>query len=99
MRMTQLLSGKEYRDVLVAYRNGAPVTLSDVAKISDGVENARLAGWKNQTPAVILNIQRQPGANTIAVVRSIENLLPQLQANLPVSVPIGQRQFGHQLRM
>jgi multidrug efflux pump len=84
----QLLSGKEYRDVLVAYRNGAPVTLSDVAKISDGVENARLAGWKNQTPAVILNIQRQPGANTIAVVRSVEELLPQLQANLPVSVEL-----------
>jgi len=84
----QLLSGNEYRDVLVAYRNGAPVTLSDVAKISDGVENARLAGWKNQTPAVILNIQRQPGANTIAVVRSIEDLLPQLKANLPVSVEL-----------
>ena len=75
----QLLSGNEYRDVLVAYRNGAPVTLSDVAKISDGVENTRLAGWINQTPAVILNIQRQPGANTIAVVRSIEDLLPQLR--------------------
>ncbi len=84
----QLLAGDDYRDVIVAYKNGAPVTLSDVSKISDGVENVRLAGWMNQTPAVILNIQRQPGANTIAVVKSIEDLLPQLQANLPVSVKL-----------
>jgi multidrug efflux pump len=84
----QLLTGDDYRDVIVAYKNGAPVTLSDVAKISDGVENIRLAGWMNQTPAVILNIQRQPGANTIAVVKSIEDLLPQLQANLPASVKL-----------
>jgi len=84
----QLLAGDDYRDVIVAYKNGAPVTLSDVAKIGDGVENLRLAGWMNQTPAVILNIQRQPGANTIAVVKSIEDLLPQLQANLPASVKL-----------
>jgi multidrug efflux pump len=84
----QLLAGNDYRDVIVAYKNGAPVTLSDVAKISDGVENIRLAGWMNQAPAVILNIQRQPGANTIAVVKSIEDLLPQLQANLPASVKV-----------
>jgi len=84
----QLLAGDDYRDVIVAYKNGAPVTLSDVSKISDGVENVRLAGWMNQTPAVILNIQRQPGANTIAVVKSIEDLLPQLQANLPTSVKL-----------
>ena len=84
----QLLTGDDYRDVIVAYKNGAPVTLSDVSKISDGVENIRLAGWMNQTPAVILNIQRQPGANTIAVVKSIEDLLPQLQANLPASVKL-----------
>jgi len=84
----QLLSSKDYGDVLVAYRNGAPVTLSDVAKISDGVENIRLAGWMNQTPAVILNVQRQPGANTIAVVKSIEDLLPKLQAGLPAGVQL-----------
>ena len=84
----QLLAGDDYRDVIVAYKNGAPVTLSDVSKISDGVENLRLAGWMNQTPAVILNIQRQPGANTIAVVKSIEDLLPRLQANLPASVKL-----------
>ncbi|MEG9438379.1 efflux RND transporter permease subunit [Edaphobacter sp. HDX4] len=84
----QLLASKDYRDVLIAYKNGAPVILSDVAKISDGVENTRLAGWMNQTPAVILNIQRQPGANTIAVVKSIEDLLPQLQASLPAAVKL-----------
>jgi len=84
----QLLAGDDYRDVIVAFKNGAPVTLSDVSKISDSVENIRLAGWMNQTPAVILNIQRQPGANTIAVVKSIEALLPQLQANLPASVKL-----------
>jgi multidrug efflux pump len=84
----QLLTGDDYRDVIIAYRNGAPVTLSDVAKISDGVENIRLAGWMNQTPAVILNIQRQPGANTVAVVKSVEDLLPQLQATLPASVKL-----------
>jgi multidrug efflux pump len=84
----QLLAGDDYRDVIVAYKNGAPVTLSEVSNINDGVENVRLAGWMNQTPAVILNIQRQPGANTIAVVKSIEDLLPQLQANLPASVKL-----------
>jgi multidrug efflux pump len=84
----QLLSGDDYRNILVAYKNGAPVTLSDVASISDGIENTRLAGWMNQTPAVILNIQRPPGANTIAVVKSVEDLLPQLQANLPASVKL-----------
>ena len=61
----QLLSSDGYRDVVVAYRNGAPVMLTDVAKIQDGIENSKLAGWMNETPAVILNIQRQPGANTI----------------------------------
>jgi multidrug efflux pump len=84
----QLLAGDDYREVIVAYKNGAPVTLSEVSKINDGVENVRLAGWMNQTPAVILNIHRQPGANTIAVVKSIEDLLPQLQANLPASVKL-----------
>ncbi len=84
----QLLAGDDYRDVIVAYKNGAPVILSAVSKISDSVENVRLAGWMNQAPAVILNIQRQPGANTIAVVKSIDDLLPQLQANLPASVKL-----------
>jgi multidrug efflux pump len=82
----QLLSSAGYRDVIVAYRNGAPVMLTDVAKITDGIENAKLAAWMNQTPAILLNIQRQPGANTIAVVREVEALLPRLKATLPVSV-------------
>jgi multidrug efflux pump len=84
----QLLSGDGYRDVVVAYKNGAPVMLTDVAKIQDGIENSKLAGWMNQTPAVILNIQRQPGANTIAVVDSVEKLLPKLQAGLPASIKL-----------
>ena len=84
----QLLSSKDYRNVLIAYKNGAPVMLSDVAKITDGVENVRLAAWMNQTPAVILNIQRQPGANTIAVVKGIQELLPKLQAGLPAGVQL-----------
>ena len=84
----QLLSSDGYKDVVVAYKNGAPVMLTDVAKITDGIENTRLAGWMNQTPAVIVNVQRQPGANTIAVVKEIETLLPKLQAGLPTSVKL-----------
>jgi len=84
----QLLTSNDYKSVVVAYRNGAPVMLNDVARIIDGVENSRLAAWMNQTPAVILNIQRQPGANTIAVVENIEKLLPQLESTLPRAVHI-----------
>jgi len=84
----QLISSADYRDVLVAYRNGAPIMLTDVAEIIDGVENNNQAAWMNQTPAVILNIQRQPGANTISVVKSIKRLLPQLETNLPASIQV-----------
>jgi multidrug efflux pump len=84
----QLLSSSGYRDVVVAYKNGAPVMLTDVASVRDGVENTKLAAWMNQTPAVILNIQRQPGANTIAVVKEIEDILPKLKASLPVSIKL-----------
>jgi multidrug efflux pump len=84
----QLVTSGDYRDVVVAYRNNAPVFLHDVANIVDGVENTKQAAWMNQTPAVILNVQRQPGANTISVVRSIQLLLPQLQANLPSGIDI-----------
>jgi multidrug efflux pump len=84
----QLLSSAGYRDLVVAYKNGAPVMLTDVAKVSDGIENTKLAAWMNETPAVIVNIQRQPGANTIQVVTSIEALLPKLQATLPASVKL-----------
>ena len=84
----QLLSSAGYRDLVVAYKNGAPVMLTDVARVSDDIENTKLAAWMNETPAVIVNIQRQPGANTIQVVRSIEALLPKLQATLPVSIKL-----------
>jgi len=84
----QLVTSNDYKNVVVAYRNGAPVMLTDVARVYDGVENNKLAAWSNETPAVILNIQRQPGANTIDVVRSIKNLLPQLESTLPQSVHV-----------
>ncbi len=84
----QLVTPADYRSVVVAYRNGAPVMLSDVASIVNGVENNNQAAWMNQTPAVILNVQRQPGANTISVVKSIKKLLPQLQANLPAGIDV-----------
>jgi multidrug efflux pump len=84
----QLVSSADYRSVVVAYRNGGPVMLTDVAEVVDGVENNKQAAWMNQTPAVILNVQRQPGANTINVVKSIKLLLPQLETNLPASVKV-----------
>ena len=84
----QLSSSKDYRSVIVAYRNGGPVRLSDVADVIDGVENTRQAAWVNQTPAVILNIQRQPGANIITVADSINRLIPQLTAGLPSSINV-----------
>ena len=84
----QLVTPADYRSVVVAYRNGAPVMLSDVARIVNGVENNNQAAWMNLTPAVILNVQRQPGANTISVVKSIKKLMPQLQANLPAGIQV-----------
>ncbi len=84
----QLVSSQDYQSLVVAYQNGAPVILSDVAKVVDDVEDTKLAAWQNQTPAVILNIQRQPGANIIQVVDRIKQLLPQLKANLPAAVDL-----------
>jgi len=84
----QLTSSKDYGSLVVAYQNGAPIILSDVANVTNDVENNRLAAWMNKTPAVILNIQRQPGANIIQVVNRIKKLLPQLQANLPAAVDV-----------
>jgi multidrug efflux pump len=84
----QLRSAEEYRELVVAYRNGAPVRLSEVAEVVDGAENVRLAAWANDTAAVIVNIQRQPGANVIAVVDSIKELLPKLQASLPLNIEV-----------
>jgi multidrug efflux pump len=84
----QLLSGNEYKDVIIAYRNGAPVRLRDVASVIDGAENNKQAAWMNLSPAVIVNIQRQPGANIISVVDRIKKVLPQLQGSLPASVKV-----------
>ncbi len=84
----QLVTSKDYRGVVVAYRNGAPVMLTDVAQIVDGVENESQAAWMDETPAVIVNVQRQPGANTIKVVKSIKQLLPQLEATLPAGLQV-----------
>lgn len=84
----QLRSAAEYRDLVVTYRNGAPVKLSEVANVIDDVENKRLAAWANEKSAVIINIQRQPSANVIEVVNRIKELLPKLQAALPVNIDV-----------
>jgi len=84
----QLLSSADYLPVIVAYRNGAPVRTSDVANVVDAAENSQQAAWMNRQPAVIVNVQRQPGANIIAVVDRIHRLLPQLQASLPANVQV-----------
>jgi multidrug efflux pump len=84
----QLVSSQDYLPVIVAYRNGAAVRTSDVATVVDAAENAQQAAWMDRQPAVIVNIQRQPGANIIAVVDRIKALLPQLQTSLPGSVQV-----------
>ncbi len=84
----QLVTSGDYRQVVVAYRNGAPIMLRDVAQVRDGIENNKQAAWMNETPAVILNIQRQPGANTISVVKAVKAILPQLEVNLPASIHV-----------
>jgi multidrug efflux pump len=84
----QLVTSADYRTIVLAYRNGAPVRLSDVATVADDAENVRQAAWMNDTPAVILNVQRQPGANVIEVVDRITALLPQLERTLPAGVDV-----------
>ena len=84
----QLLSSRDYQPLIITYRNGAPVHVSDVADVIDDVENVRQAAWMNETPAVLVNIQRQPGANVIEVADRIKKLLPQLQSALPSSVQV-----------
>ncbi len=84
----QLLASEDYRPLVIAYRKGAPVRLTDVARVIDAPENVRQAAWMNEVPAVIVNIQRQPGANIIAVVDRIKHLLPQLRASLPSAVKV-----------
>ncbi len=82
----QLTDADGYRGLVIAYKNGRPVRLGDIASVVDGAENNQLAAWADRTPAVILNIQRQPGSNVIAVVDHIRRLLPRLRATLPASV-------------
>jgi multidrug efflux pump len=84
----QLLTSDSYKPIVIAYRNGGPIRLSDVATVQDGAENELQAAWMNTTPAVILNIQRQPGTNIIGVVNRIQSLLPRLQATLPSSIKV-----------
>ncbi len=84
----QLQSAAAYRDLVIAYRNGAPVRVSDVAQVTDAAENDKLAAWQDTVPAVILNIRRQPGANVIETVDRIRALLPGLQATLPAAVDV-----------
>src|SRR6201982_3698102 len=84
----QLFSSSDYRDVIVASKNGAPVRLSDVATVIDGAENAKQAAWMNLTPAVIVKIHRQPGANTTSLADRIKQILPRLQSSLPSSIKL-----------
>jgi len=84
----QLVSSGDYDNIVVAYRNNSPVLLKNVANVVNGVENDKQAAWMNETPAVIVNIQRQPGANTISVVKSITRLMPQLKATLPAGIDV-----------
>lgn len=84
----QLLTSEAYRSLVIAYKNGAPIRLSDVAHVIDSAEDVRQAAWMDDTPAVILNIQRQPGANVVKVADSIKNLLPHLQETLPKDVKV-----------
>jgi multidrug efflux pump len=82
----QLANAAEYKNTIIAYKNNAPVRLSDVASVVDGVENDQLAAWANGKPAVLLDIRRQPGANIVQTVEQIRNILPQLRAVLPADV-------------
>src|ERR1700689_226188 len=82
----QILTSADYKPLVIAYRDSAPVTLSDVADVVDDAENVKLAAWMNETPAVIVNIQRQPGANIIDVVDRVKRLLPTLRASLPSAI-------------
>src|ERR1700743_1830362 len=84
----QIRNASDYKTLIVAYKNGSPVRLSDVGDVVDGSQNDKLGAWMNETPAIIMNIQRQPGANVISVVEGIKALLPQLQASLPAAIDL-----------
>ncbi|HEX5127995.1 MAG TPA: MdtB/MuxB family multidrug efflux RND transporter permease subunit [Rhodocyclaceae bacterium] len=85
---TQIKSADEYRNLILAYRNGAPIRLGDVANVIESAQNTKLAAWANMTPAIILNVQRQPGANVIETVDRLKDMLPELQDSLPGSVEL-----------
>ncbi|ELZ9930189.1 MdtB/MuxB family multidrug efflux RND transporter permease subunit [Cronobacter malonaticus] len=84
----QMKSADEYRNLIIAYKNGAPVRLGDVATVEQGAENAWLGAWANKQPAIVMNVQRQPGANIITTAKTIQKLLPQLTESLPKSVQV-----------
>ncbi len=84
----QIGAASQFADLIVAYRNGNPVRLSDVATVTQSAENTQLASWANQTPAVLINIQRQPGGNVIAIVQQIRKILPDIKSSLPLNVDI-----------
>ncbi len=84
----QLFDADDFRGLVIAYKNGSPVRLSDIARVEDGVENAQLAAWAGEKRAIILNVQRQPGANVIAVADNVKKILPQLKASLPQGIDV-----------
>src|SRR6266481_5494089 len=84
----QIRNAGDYKSLIVAYKNGSPVRLSDVGDVIDGAQNDKLGAWMNETSAIILNVQRQPGANVISAVEGIKSLLPQLQATLPAAIDL-----------
>src|ERR1700751_5247485 len=84
----QIRNARDYESLIVAYKNGSPVRLNDVGNIVQGAQNDKRGAWLERTPAIIMNIQRQPGANVIAVVEGIKALLPQLQASLPAAIDV-----------
>ncbi len=84
----QLVAAQDYKNLIIAYRNGAAVRVADVAQVVDGAENVKLGAWSNLKPAIVLNVQRQPGANVIATVDAIKARLPELQSGLPASVKV-----------
>ncbi len=84
----QISNADDYKTIVVAFKNGNPVHLSDVANVVQSAENVQLSSWMNKTPAILLNVQRQPGANVISVVDTIKKLLPQIQGGLPAAVDV-----------
>jgi multidrug efflux pump len=84
----QLQAGAQYGPIIIAYRNGAPVRIRDVATVIDGAENTKLAAWVNADRAIVLNIQRQPGTNIISVVDTVQGILPQIEASLPEGIRV-----------